>query len=83
MYLSQDKDKVWIVRFLTEQELDGFYPTGYGEPDFLEMEIDKDSSEEYVIEHTFDTAEFLRLAELIKKEKVYDEKTVSPEDYPN
>ena len=56
VYLSQSKELIWLVRFPTEEECDGFK-----DADFLEFEIDKDSSEEYVIEHTLNTKEFMRI----------------------
>lgn len=64
-YLDEARSQVYIVRLPTDNELDGFYE--YSEPDFLELEISKDESELYVINHTFTKSEFVKLCEELTK----------------
>ena len=57
-YLSEDKKHVLFVRLPTDQEAEGFY--GYSEPDFLELYIDEDGSEEYVVTHTLEAKDLVK-----------------------
>lgn len=64
VFYDRENEKILIVRYLTDQELDGFYE--YCEPDFFTVK-DADGDEfTYVTNQTFSTKEFKNILKKIK-----------------